>query len=254
MRDYANYEGEVLSASITVDMTKPSGPISINNNNTYTNNREVTLTLNGTDNLSGVSQMMISNSSSFTGASWESYASSKQWTLPTGDGAKTVYAKFKDNAGNESLVVSDTIILKTSALLTLDLTQLTYQQTQERYTRAEGEPVIVRGTAEQSTVVTITALTEEGIVIYETELTVGEDGEWEIDLGSVLGIGTYLVQITTTDPAGNIASSEFTLGITEAEVVEPLPQTGENILAQLLIGGMLVLQSGIVLKRKVGTK
>ncbi len=243
MRDYANYEGEVLSATITVDTTKPTGTFSINTNSTYTNTPVVTLTLSASDNLSGVSQMMISNTSVFTGASWENYSATKQWTLPSGDGEKSVYVKFKDNAGNESLVVSDTVILKTAALLTLDLTNLNYQQTQERYTRAEGEPVIVRGTAEQSTVVTITALTEEGVVVYETQLTVGEGGNWEIDLGDVLGVGTYLVQITTTDPAGNIASSEFTLGVEAViEEVETLPQTGEGIIIPFFLGIFLLLK------------
>ncbi len=220
----------------TLDTHSPAGSFTINGGDAYTNTREVTLNLSATDNLSGVSQMLISDSSTFTGASWESYDTTKTWSLPSGDGSKTVYAKFKDNAGNESLVVNDTIILKTSALLTLDLTHLTYQQTQERYTRAEGEPVIVRGTAEQSTVVTITALTEEGTIVYETEITVGEDGNWELDLGSVLGVGTYLVQITTTDPAGNVASSEFTLGIEEV-----LPQTGSGIIFQFIIGLYLII-------------
>ncbi len=245
-----NSEGEVLGYAWD-DNTPPTGTISINTNSTYTNTPVVTLVLSANDNLSGVSQMMISNTSDFTGASWENYATTKQWTLPSGDGEKTVYVKFKDNAGNESTVVSDTIILKTTTILTLDLTNLTYQETQEVYTKTVGEEVIVKGTAEQNTKVTITALTEEGVVVYETELTVGEDGEWELDLGSVLGIGTYLVQISTTDPAGNVAYSEFTLGITE--VPEPLPATGENILAQLLIGGMLILSSGVVLRKKFET-
>ena len=36
------------------------------------------------------------------------------WTLAAGDGTKTVYARFKDNAGNLSAVYSDTIILDTT--------------------------------------------------------------------------------------------------------------------------------------------
>ena len=37
------------------------------------------------------------------------YATSKAWTLTSGDGAKTVYAKFKDASENVSSTVSDTI-------------------------------------------------------------------------------------------------------------------------------------------------
>lgn len=130
----------------------------------------------------------------------------------------------------------------------MDLTNLNYQETQEKYTRAKGEPVLVRGTAEQNTVVTITALTEEGVVVYEVEITVDESGTWEIDLGDVLGVGTYLVRITTTDPAGNIASSEFTLGIKE---VEELPATGQAAYAVVLIGSLLSVGSGYVLKKRM---
>lgn len=72
--------------------------------------REVTLTLAATD----ATQMAISNTSDFSGASWETYATSKSWTLTAGDGTKTVYAKFRDAGGDVSTAVSDTIILGTS--------------------------------------------------------------------------------------------------------------------------------------------
>ncbi|MBM4402073.1 MAG: carboxypeptidase regulatory-like domain-containing protein [Candidatus Cloacimonetes bacterium] len=60
--------------------------------------------------------MMVSNSSDFAGASWETYAISKSWTLTSGDGSKTVYIKFKDTAGNTSSTYSDSIILDTTSL------------------------------------------------------------------------------------------------------------------------------------------
>jgi hypothetical protein len=65
----------------------------------------VTLTLAATD----ASQMMISNALDFTGSTWETYATTKTWTLTSGAGSKTVYAKFKDTTGNMSIAVSDTI-------------------------------------------------------------------------------------------------------------------------------------------------
>ena len=44
------------------------------------------------------------------------YATSASWTLTTGDGAKTVYVKFKDSAGNWSTAqISDQITLDTVA-------------------------------------------------------------------------------------------------------------------------------------------
>ncbi|MFA4819091.1 MAG: Ig-like domain-containing protein [Patescibacteria group bacterium] len=79
-----------------------------------TTTTSVTLTIGATD----AAQMMISNVSDFSGATWETYAISKTWTLLTGDGVKTVYAKFRDAALNISTAVSDTITLNTSGTAT----------------------------------------------------------------------------------------------------------------------------------------
>ena len=56
--------------------------------------------------------MMISNSGSFIGARWRPYEPYiNKWTLPGGDGRKTVYAQFKDADGNLSESVSAEIVL-----------------------------------------------------------------------------------------------------------------------------------------------
>jgi len=79
-----------------------------------TANAAVTLTLAATD----ATSMMISNTSSFPGGLWETYATSKAWTLTSGVGAKTVYAKFRDSAGNASSPVSDAITLTAASAST----------------------------------------------------------------------------------------------------------------------------------------
>ncbi|MGD0844232.1 MAG: hypothetical protein ABSA06_07660 [Geobacteraceae bacterium] len=75
----------------------PMGSILINSGSAYTKSAKVTLTLNATD-ASGVSQMCISNTATCT--AWIPYATSKAWTLTTGDGPKTVNILFKDKIGN----------------------------------------------------------------------------------------------------------------------------------------------------------
>jgi len=55
--------------------------------------------------------MMVSNDAVFTGVTWATYATSLSWNLVSGNGVKTVYAKFRDAAGNVSAAVSDTITL-----------------------------------------------------------------------------------------------------------------------------------------------
>jgi hypothetical protein len=84
--------------SAGTDTTAPTGSILKNGGASATTNRNVTLTLSASDGQSGVGQMMISNSSSFSGASWEAYRTSRPWTLSDGTGAKRVYVKFRDRA------------------------------------------------------------------------------------------------------------------------------------------------------------
>lgn len=103
--DSAGNWSQTYSASITLDTASPSGTINIPGSNT--NNTSVTLTLFSAD----ATQMQFSND----GASWstpEPYATSKSWTLSSGDGTKTVSMRYIDSAGNISgIVPSNTITL-----------------------------------------------------------------------------------------------------------------------------------------------
>jgi hypothetical protein len=80
------------------DTTPPTGTISINGGASYTNNDTVTLTLTASDPESGVSQMQFANE----GGPYQpavGYDPTYPWVLSAGDGAKTVWVKFKN--GNE---------------------------------------------------------------------------------------------------------------------------------------------------------
>lgn len=108
-----NYDaaGNRLTHVVRQDNTPPTGSITINNNEPYTNSTSVTLTLSATDE-SGVAEMCISNTN--TCSSWEPYSTSKPWNLTPGDGEKIVYAWFKDGSGNgNSTPYSDSILLDT---------------------------------------------------------------------------------------------------------------------------------------------
>lgn len=105
--------GWVKVGTWTIDTTPPAGSIAIDNNATYTNITQVTLTLSATDPETGITQMQFSND----GTNWstpESYNTTKAWTIPTGDGTKTVYVKYKNSAGLWSSAISDDIILDTT--------------------------------------------------------------------------------------------------------------------------------------------
>lgn len=93
----------------TIDKTPPTGSITINSNNTCAFQASVTLNLSATDDLSGVDKVLFSNDNA-TWSTPQAYTGAKAWTLLPGDGEKTVYAKFIDKAGNESIVYSDSIM------------------------------------------------------------------------------------------------------------------------------------------------
>lgn len=98
------------------DTTPPTGTIKINNDAAYTKSTSVTLNLSATDSGSGMgtgAQMQFSNDDT-TYSTAEAYATTKSWTLTSGDGTKTVYVKYKDVAGNWSSAFSDTILLDTT--------------------------------------------------------------------------------------------------------------------------------------------
>lgn len=102
--------------NLTLDTTAPSTlAMTINNGATSTTSTSVTLNITCTDD--DVSQMKIwgiNGIASESDASWETFATTKNVTLTTGDGTKTVYIKVRDDVYNESSAINDTIILNTS--------------------------------------------------------------------------------------------------------------------------------------------
>ena len=99
------------SAVMLVKFNPTDASIVINGGNEKTANRDVALTLKADKAVS----MAISNTADFSGISWENFSASKEWKLTTGNGTKTVYAKFKSAKGTDTKVYSDTIILDEKA-------------------------------------------------------------------------------------------------------------------------------------------
>jgi hypothetical protein len=96
------------------DTESPEGHFTINSGAEYTNGTNVTLSLEATDNSSGVHQVRYSTDAK-EWTDWEPYTTSKEFTLPSGDGEKKVYVEFKDQAGNVSETYQQKIILDTTA-------------------------------------------------------------------------------------------------------------------------------------------
>ncbi|MDO8662668.1 MAG: SpvB/TcaC N-terminal domain-containing protein [Candidatus Omnitrophota bacterium] len=93
------------------DTTPPTGSISFNKNQRFTNSPQVTLTLSAQDNPGGLglSQMQFSNNNR-TWSAPEPYSTTKAWTLSLRDGPKRVYVKFSDKSGNWSRPYLSSII------------------------------------------------------------------------------------------------------------------------------------------------
>ncbi len=82
----------------------------INNGNEYTNSSEVVLSLWAED----AYQVAVSNNPDFSGGYWENYKETKKWDLIEGEGRRTVYAKFRNEEGSVTEVISASIIVDTT--------------------------------------------------------------------------------------------------------------------------------------------
>lgn len=104
--------------NLTLDTTAPGGvTLSINDGALYATSTAVTLTIATTDGVTTGYQMKVwgvEGVDSEVSASWENFSTSKSVNLTSGDGLKTVYIKVRDDVGNESTQVSDTITLNTT--------------------------------------------------------------------------------------------------------------------------------------------
>ena len=86
-------------AGIKLQTTPPNGTMQINGGAPTVDSRVVTLTLNATDSLSGISQIRFSNDGTWNQSVWQPYSNSVVWHLTDENGSKTVYCQIQDNAG-----------------------------------------------------------------------------------------------------------------------------------------------------------
>ncbi len=117
--DGAGNESDPVKDTILFDNTPPAvgtQAVRINGGDAATPEAAVTLEFD----ITGASHMMLSNDSGLGGASWMPFASTfAGWRLaePELDGNKTVYARFRDEAGNETDTLEDSIAIDSTGIL-----------------------------------------------------------------------------------------------------------------------------------------
>jgi hypothetical protein len=144
--------------------------VKINNGNAVTKTANVTLTLSATDP-AGVATMQFSNDGVSYSAE-EPYATSKAWTLSNGDGAKTVYVRFRDKTpptGSLYDPVTATITLGTvPPVTTAAPIPGTYASAPVTVTLSANEPATIYYTTDGSTPTTSSAVYSNPIPLAAT--------------------------------------------------------------------------------------
>ncbi len=195
--------------------------VTINSGAKYTNNRSVTIGLTGASNTRHV---IISEDSLFGDASWQTFSGSKSFTLSFTDGTKYVYARFRDQDGNESSdLYWDDIILDTQASIS-SVTENTAGQI-----RQAGQIIhfaVTAGETEGTARLDLGTVRDIGLFDDGTHGDASaNDGIYELDyiIPADVEIADAVVTGEFTDAAGNQAPSKTATGrVTIAKAPGPV--------------------------------
>jgi hypothetical protein len=110
-RDELGNISRVAQDRIGIDRQAPmGGSLTLARGKKFTTNIDKEIEINM--RVQEATEMMISNNADFSGVEWKPFNQYIQrWTLDGDDGEKTVYVKFKDQAGNETEPISQSITL-----------------------------------------------------------------------------------------------------------------------------------------------
>lgn len=212
-RDAAGNVSVAVNDEIVLDTIPPTGAVQIDGGAAATSGMAVTLGLSASDGAgTGVTQMRVANGASPASGAWVPYAASVSWNLAAGDGPKVVSAHFRDAAGNESAVVSASIVLDgTPPSVTAAPTAGTYTGPQTVVLTAS-EPATIYYTLDGSTPTTASAFGASPVTV-----TVSQSATlhcFAVDaVGNAAAVGSraYVIQaepgdttppVVTASPAG----------------------------------------------------
>jgi len=183
-----------------VDVTPPVGSVRINADASFTRSTSASLAIQATDP-SGVVRMCVSTSASCS--SWENFATTKSFSLPRGEGLKTVNAWFEDGRGNRNTSpVRDTIVLDSVAPSTGRLTA-----------RAQGKSAVLSWAAgsDANGVSSYRLVYKRGSAAPRTACADGitvpvSAGALNATVPNLVSRTVYAFRVCAVDNAGNIGS------------------------------------------------
>jgi hypothetical protein len=203
-----NTNGGTGGFTLFRDTAAPSGTISVNSDAASTSSTQVTLNLSATNPTAGdpVSDMRFSSDGT-TWGDWVPFAPSASFTLPSGDGSKTVFAEYRNGAGAVSAAASHSIVLDTTPPV---ITKAPAPSFKKGHLGNTSVPVSITWAGTDSA---------SGISHYDLEESV-DGGAFSLVASPATATATvnlnpghsYQFEVRATDKAGNV--SGFTVGST----------------------------------------
>ncbi len=208
-----NNNGGSGSYTLYRDSSAPTGTISVNSGAAYTRSTSVTLNVSATNPTAGdpVSDMRFSNDG-ITFGPWVSYAANVPYTLPSGDGSKTVFVEFRNGAGAVSAPASHSITVDLTAPV---VTKAPAPALRTGHLGSTGAPVSITWAGSDAT---------SGVKNYSLKESV-DGGAFALVASpttatvtvNLLPGHTYRFEVQATDNAGNlsavVAGSTFRLSL-----------------------------------------
>ncbi|UCH89792.1 MAG: hypothetical protein JSV49_03865 [Thermoplasmata archaeon] len=196
-----NIEDPGFGINFVFDNRPPENlSILINNGDEYAGSTSVTLSLHSVDPSAGVDKMSFSADGTVW-SNWEEYRGAKQFTLPAGDGNKTVYFIVSDRIGNIAEPVIDHIILDTTPPENL------FIEINSNNDYTNSQEVILTLNAIDAT----SGLNEMSFNVDANTWTVWEPFNTQKSMTILSGDGEKIIYFRVSDKVGNIATASDTI-------------------------------------------
>lgn len=186
----------VFTLNLMAVNAQTSSTVTINNGALYTNSTAVKLKLSATNS----AQMCFSNDNS-AWSSWETYATTKNWTITNVEGTKTVYVQFRDSGNLTSTANAKIILDVTPPVL---------------------DPYWTPYSADYKTVYFDASYSTDNYGIANATWNLGDGNityNYAYFTHTYASIGNYLVTLTLIDNAGNSASATMNVTVPDASTI-----------------------------------